>query len=225
MRKIAKIIQAITYWPIYLALKFFVYFKIEGQENLAGLEEKGVIFASNHASYIDGPISAASMPRNGWWPKDFLPIRFLAFKKFFSLFKQFPFPISIPVALYVRFNGSIPIEKSGGDLFKALRSAIEELKNNAKLWIYPEGVITKDGKPQQGKRGVVFLHQQTGAPVVPVALIGTFKILSLSTLFRKKKVIVRIGKPIYALENCNKENCDLNGGVAKVMSEIARLME
>ena len=125
MQKIAKIVQAITYWPTYLTLRFFFHYEVEGQENLKGLEEKGVIFASNHASYIDGPISAASMPRNGWWPKDFLPMRFLVFKKFFGLFGQFLFPVSVPVALYVRFNGSIPVEKSGGDLFKALRCAIE----------------------------------------------------------------------------------------------------
>lgn len=135
------------------------------------------------------------------------------------------FPISIPVMLYVRFNGSIPVEKTKGDLFQALKEVVKELKNGDKVWIFPEGGITKDGNIRQGKRGVVFLHQQTGAPIVPVALIGTFKILSLSTLFRKNKVEVRIGKSIYALENCTKGNCNLENGVAKVMSEITRLMQ
>jgi 1-acyl-sn-glycerol-3-phosphate acyltransferase len=78
-RKIAKIVQATTYWPTYLAFKFFMRFKVRGQENLKGLENKAIIFASNHTSYIDGPIAAASMPRNGWWyPKDFFPVRFTA---------------------------------------------------------------------------------------------------------------------------------------------------
>ena len=222
--KTAKIVQFLTYWPVYLALKFFVGYKVEGQENLKGLEDKGVIFASNHASYIDGPISAASMPRNGFYPCKFFPIRFTAWKKFFGLFNQFPFPVSIPVMLYVRFNGSIPVERAGGNLFKALDKVLGELKKGAKVWIYPEGGITKDGKLQEGKRGIAFLYQQTGIPIVPVALIGTHKILSLKTLLRKNRVIVRIGKPIYSLENCNQENCDLDDGVAKVMSEIARLM-
>lgn len=220
MQKIAKIVQAITYWPTYLILRFFIHYEVKGQENLKGLEDKGVIFASNHTSYIDGPISAASMPAFSWYP-----IRFLALKKFFNFFGGFPFPISFFTAAYVRLNGSIPVERAGGDLFRVLREVIKELKDGAKVWIFPEGGRTKDGSLGQGKRGVMFLHQQTGAPIVPVALIGTFGILSFKTLLRKNKVKVKIGKPIYSLGNCTLENCDLDGGVAKVMSEIARLME
>ncbi|MBI4691890.1 MAG: 1-acyl-sn-glycerol-3-phosphate acyltransferase [Candidatus Terrybacteria bacterium] len=220
MQKIAKIVQTITYWPTYLLLKFFIHYQVEGQENLRGLEDKGVIFASNHASYVDGPISAASMPRFNWYP-----IRFLALKSYFNWINPIPFPLGIFTALYVRVNGSIPVERTGGDLFKALKEVIKELKNGAKVWIFPEGGITKDGNLRQGKRGVVFLHQQTAAPIVPVALMGTFKILSLRTLMRKNRVKVKIGKPIYSLENCAKENCDLEAGVEKIMSNIAELMK
>lgn len=217
--KIAKAFQAITYWPIYLTLKFFVHYQVEGQENLKGLENKGLIFASNHASYIDGPISAASMPRHSFYPSQFFPIRFLAFKKFFGLFGQFPFPISIPVVLYVRVNGSIPVEKSGGELLRALRETIEALKNKNKVWIYPEGGITKDGNLGQGKRGVAFLHQQTRAPIIPVGIIGSYKILSPKTILRKNKIKVKIGKPIYDLDNVTLEE-----GVERIMSEIGKLI-
>ncbi len=217
--KIAKVFQALTYWPIYGFFRFFTHYQIEGQENLKGLEDRAIIFASNHASYIDGPISAASMPRSGLYPKNFSPIRFLAWKKFFGVFGQFPFPISIPIMLYVKFNGSIPIEKASGDLFKALREVIKELKAGAKIWIFPEGGITKDGKLQQGKRGIAFLHQQTNVPVVPVALMGTFGILSLKTFLRQKKVKIRIGKPIYDLGNASLEE-----GVNIVMREIGKLL-
>lgn len=219
MRKIAKLIQAITYWPIYLSLKFFTRFEVRGQENLKGLEKKAVIFASNHTSYIDGPIVAAAMPRNGWWyPKKFFPVRFTAWKKFFSIFGQFPFPISIPVMLYVRFNGSIPVKKAKGDLFQALKEVIKELKNGAKVWVFPEGGITKDGSIGQGKRGVVFLHQQTEMPVVPVCLNGTFGIISFKTLLFRKKIIVNIGRPIYNLGGDSLEQ-----GVEKIMWEIINL--
>lgn len=218
--KIAKIFQMLTYWPIYGSLRIFARYKIEGQENLKGLENKGLIFASNHASYIDGPISAASMPRHSFYPSKFFPIRFLAFKKFFGLFGQFPFPISIPIALYVRVNGSIPVEKSGGDLFKALRKTIEALKNKNKVWIYPEGGITKDGHLQPGKRGIAFLHQQTGAPIIPVGIIGSYKILSPKTILRKNKVKVKIGKPIFNLGDVSLED-----GVNMVMRNIAQLLK
>lgn len=218
MASIAKIFQAITYWPIYLFLKFFVHYEIDGQENLRGLENKAIIFASNHASYIDGPISAASMPRESFYPHKFFPIKFLVLREFFSIKNRFTFPFSLLMTAYVRINGSIPVDKAGGDLFKALKDVMEALDAGARIWIYPEGGMTKDGKLRQGKRGVAFLHQQTKAPIIPVGIIGNFGILSTKTLLRKNKVKVKIGKPIYSLGEISLEE-----GVEKVMSEIAKL--
>jgi len=221
--KIAKIVQALTYWPIYGTLRILTRYQVEGQENLKGLENQGIIFASNHTSYVDGPICAACMPRASWYPHEFFPIRFMAWKKFFKWFNPFLPPLSFFVAAYVRYNGSVPVERAGGDLLRALRYAIEALKTGDKLWIYPEGGITKDGKLQQGKRGVAFLHKQTKAPIVPVALIGTHKTFRFpkifSTLLRKNKITVRIGKPIYDLGNVSLEE-----GTEKIMKSIGELM-
>lgn len=211
MYKIAKIFQAITYWPIYLLLKFFVFFEIKGQENLRGLENKAVIFASNHTSYIDGPICAAAMPRNGFYPKDFFPIRFLAMEKYFKWYY-------LVVSWYVWINGSIKIFKASGDLKKALVDTIKALENKNHVWIYPEGGITKDGELRQGKRGIAYLHQRTESPIVPVCLNGTFKILSFKTLVFGKKVKINIGKPIYNLGNDSLEQ-----NVEKIMQEIKNL--
>ena len=195
MVEIAKIFQQVCYWLIYLILKFFVHYKVEGQENLKGLEEGAVIFASNHASYIDGPVSAVAMPRHGFVPKRFFPVRFLVAKEYFGLKGQFPFPISILAAIFVRINGSIPIKRKLDGLHKDLEEAIKALEIGSKIWIYPEGRITSDGNLiRPGKKGVVYLHQQTHAPIVPVGLIGTYKILSIKTLFRQEKAKVKYYK-------------------------------
>ena len=209
------------FWSlIFLSLRFFIHYEIEGQENLEGLENKGVIFASNHASYLDGPISAASMPRSSWWPKDFFPMRFLALDKYFKLINPIPFPLSVFAALYVKINGSIRVSKGSGNLRKSLSDSIDELKRGEKLWIYPEGGISKDGKLQQGKRGVIFLHKQTEASIVPVGIIGNYGILSFRTLLRKNRVKVRIGKPIYSLGDVSLEE-----GTNMVMQKIAELVK
>lgn len=215
MHRTAKIIQAFTYWPIYLIFKFFTRFKVNGQENLKGLEDKAIIFASNHASYIDGPICAAAMPRYkcDFYPRHFFPIRFLAFAKYFKW-------RYLLVAFYVCVNGSIKIFRTGGNLEKSLSNVIKELNKGAKVWIYPEGGITKDGKLRLGKRGVAYLHQRTGVPVVPVGLNGTFKILSFKTLFFFNKIKVNIGKPIYFSKNVSLED-----GIDAVMNEIAKLLK
>lgn len=217
-----KLFQQITYWPIYLALKLLVHYRIEGQENLKGLEDKPVIFASNHASYIDGSICAAAMPHEGWVPDKFFPIRFLAAKEYceFRNPKNFPFPISLFTTAYVKLNGSVPVIRGGvEELSVKLSEAVKALQNGAKLWIYPEGRITKTGKLQLGKKGMIYLHQATGAAIVPVALIGTFKILSLKTLFGLTRVKVKIGKPIYSLTNVFLEK-----GTEIVMKEIENLI-
>lgn len=218
--KIAKFFQALTYWPIFGALKIFTDYTVVGQENLKGLENKAIIFASNHASYFDGPISAACMPRKGFYPKNFFPVRFLSLKEFFGWKNRFGFPLSVLTALYVRINGSVPVEKAGGDLKKVLNNSIIALKNKDKLWIYPEGRRSLDGKLQKGKRGVVFLHKETGAPIVPVAIIGNHNLSSASRfLLRKNKIRMVVGKPIY-LDN----NLSLDEGVNIIMKKIAKCL-
>jgi 1-acyl-sn-glycerol-3-phosphate acyltransferase len=215
--KIPKIVQQITYWPIYSALRLLLRYQIEGQENLKGLEDKGVIFASNHASCFDGPICAAAMPREGLVPKRFLPVRFLAARQYCEWFnpKNFPFPVSLLTTAYVKMNGSIPVNVGMAGFFEEkLREAIRNLRTGTKLWIYPEGQRTPDGKIQPGKKGAVFLQKSSGAPIVPVGVIGTFKI----SFF--KKVKIRIGKPFFLPENVSLEE-----GAEIVMKKIAALLK
>ncbi len=218
MYKIARIVQPLTYWFVYLLLKFFVHLEVRGRENLRGLEDGGIIFASNHASYIDGPISAVSMPRGKGelYPKKFFPVRFLVMDRYF----RWRYLI---VALYVRVNGSIRVSRSGGNLRKSLSEAIAALRRGEKIWIYPEGGLTPDGRLRQGKRGVAYLHRETNAPVVPVGINGNFGILSFGTLLRKNRVVVRIGRPLFSLDNPGR--CSLEAGVDKVMTAIAGLLD
>ncbi len=216
---IAKAFQAITYWPIYSALKFFARYKIEGQENLKGLENTGVIFVSNHASYIDPQICGMAMPREGLTPKKFFPLRFLTAYEFFRWFKNPAFfPFSILVAAYARLNASIPVIRGLNNIEQNLAEAIKAVKKGEKIWIYPEGRVSKDGNLQKGKKGAVFLHQKTGAPIVPVGITGNFGILSFKTLLRKNSVKIKIGRPIKSL---NTENLD--EAISEVMRQIGDL--
>jgi 1-acyl-sn-glycerol-3-phosphate acyltransferase len=219
---IAKIFQAITYWPFLIFAKIFFKYQTEGQENLEGLENKPVIFASNHASYIDHPFCGYAIPRTkgSFYPKDFFPLRFLALRQLFSWRNFFPFPISLIAMLYVRINGSLPVEKTKGDLKKALAHVVDEINKKAKIWIYPEGRMTLDGKIGPGKRGVAYLHQETGAPIVPVGLSGTFGLNNPLNLFRRRKIKVKFGEPIYSLGDVS-----LEGGMEKVMNEIKKLVD
>ena len=211
---IPRVVQQITYWPIYLVLKFLFRYRVEGQENLEGLGDKPIIFVSNHASLLDGPVCAAAMPRDLVAPVKFSPIRFLVIKEHFSWKNSFPFPISLFTAFYVRVNGSIPVIHGLGDFQRNLAGAIRALRKGSKIWIYPEGKITRDGKLQLGKKGAAYLHQATGASIVPVGLNGTFQIL------KSKKIKIKIGKPIHSLGNLSLEE-----STEKIMREISKLID
>ena len=216
---VVKFFQYATYWTFYPLLKFFAGFQVEGQKNLKGLEKKGVIFAAGvHASYIDGPIAGCSMPRDSFLPRPFAPLRFLVIDRYFR-WKYFP------INLFLKANGCIEIHRArekkadGSHLFYVLENAIQSLKDGQKIWIFPEGKLSKDGRLQEGRWGMVFLHRETGAPLVPVGITGNFGILSLRGLMRKNEVRVKIGEPIYDLGTDS-----LAEGTKIIMNKIAKLV-
>ncbi len=148
---------------------FRVFFKINliGKENLFKIYKNPVIFASNHKSFID-PLFANILPIK------FAPIKFLAAKEYFNfLSKNVIFPLSIFVALYVRLNWSIPIDRENKNinLEEKLKKAVSAINNGYNIWIFPEGKVNKSNQLGTFKRGVGYLHKVTKAPIIPVAII------------------------------------------------------
>jgi len=220
---ITKIVQQILYPFIWLFLKIFLNHKVIGIENIKEFKDKRLIFISPHRHFLDPNIYGCSLPIY------FLPIRFIAAAEYFNFFKGNPAGIFSPiVALYVRINGSIPVKR--GDkttsLDKKLEKAIEILKNNGKIWIFPEGKIVKGKTLEKFKVGAVFLHKTTKAPIIPVVAIidGEFLILNfknfLKLLLRRKNLIVKFGEPIYDLETE-----DLEKGAKILRDKVKKLLE
>lgn len=211
---IAKIFQIVAYWPALLFLKLAVSYKINGQENLKGLEDGPIIFASNHASYLDSLISAAAMPRQILFPSKFFPIRFLAKDKFLNLFSKY-----FLFAAYSKINASVKVFKAGGDLDLVLKDAVDALNNGSKLWIYPEGRMTTDGEIHSGKRGVAYLYKKSGVPIVPVGIKGHFGLFSTEYMYKLgTKVTINIGEPIFLPKDISLEE-----GVDIIMKKIKTL--
>ncbi len=95
--------------------------------------------------------------------------------------------------------GMIPIDRRGGDhAAAALDAARQVLQRGGLFGIYPEGTRSRSGKLHKGHTGAARLAIETGAPIVPVGLIGTAAIQppdqSRPNFFRP--VTVRIGEPI-----------------------------
>ena len=74
--------------------------------------------------------------------------------------------------------GAVPVQRGAG---QAALDALDQqrvlLEQGSAVALYPEGTRSLDGRLYKGRTGVAFLALQTGAPVVPVGLIGTDEVM------------------------------------------------
>ncbi|HEU4948438.1 MAG TPA: lysophospholipid acyltransferase family protein [Kribbella sp.] len=71
----------------------------------------------------------------------------------------------------LRLIGQIPVDRSAYDVL-AVRQSIQVLRDGRVLNLYPEGTRGR-GDFSRIRTGVAYLAMVTGAPILPVALLGT----------------------------------------------------
>jgi len=150
---------------------------VEGAEHIP--ERGPAILASNHLSFLDSVFLPAVLDR---------PVYFLGKSDYFVGWRR----------LFFENVGVMPVAREGGDAGEAsLRRGQQVLEAGHLLGIYPEGTRSPDGRLYRGKTGPVRLALRTGAPLLPVAMVGTFEILPpTATIPRLGRVGVRIGPPL-----------------------------
>lgn len=158
--------------------------RIEGRRNVP--RTGPVILASNHLSFIDSFLIPAFAPR---------PVYFLAKSSYFE---------GSGVAGWFSRNfftaiGATPVERGAGQAaLEALDQQRRILASRRAIALYPEGTRSLDGRLYKGRTGVAFLALETGAPVVPVGLIGTNEAMPVGAKWPRlrPRVTVRYGEPI-----------------------------
>lgn len=128
--------------------------KVEGARNVP--KKGAAILASNHLSFLDHVVLGASVPRQ---------IHFI------SKDQHFQYPIR---KFLFSSWGVIPLRRGEGDQ-EAFERSLHVLRAGKLFAIYPEGTRSLDGKLHKGHTGVARLALLSGAPVVPVAMMGTFE--------------------------------------------------
>src|SRR5204863_300039 len=88
-----------------------------------------------------------------------------------------PPPPHPAAAVHLDPAGMPPGRVSGRSAQETLRSALRLLQSGELFGIYPEGTRSPDGKLYRGRTGVGWLALASGAPVIPVAMIGTDRVL------------------------------------------------
>lgn len=181
--------------------------QIEGREKL---QARGpYVFTANHVSYMDTPVILASIP---------VQFRFLAKEELF----RFPW---LFIGWHLKTAGHIPVPRDDP------RAAVRTLSHTAKLiesdgtslFFFSEGGRSADGSLSEFKEGAAYMAIKSGAPLVPVALLGLRDILPMGSMeVRRGKVLVRIGEPISAKGHALKDRGRLT---ERAREELAGMLE
>ena len=150
-----------------------------------------IIVISNHTSYADGVLLALACRRLG------RELRLLATAGVFRV------PL---IGGLARRLGFIPVHRGGADAAGSLDDAAAALRAGEAVGLYPEGRLTRDPMmwPERAKTGAVRLALRSGAPIVPVAMLGAHEVVGrrafvttlVRNVVRRPKVATAVGAPI-----------------------------
>lgn len=156
---------------------------VSGVENIPSTGP--VILASNHLSVVDSVFLPLCIDRD---------MVFLAKSEYFTG-RGFKGWIT---KWFMKGTGMLPIDRSGGKASEAsLNTGLRVLAEGRVLGIYPEGTRSPDAKLYRGRTGIARMVLESGAPVVPVAMIDTEKVMPIGSKWPKlRRPGIIIGKPL-----------------------------
>ena len=165
---------------LFAIFKIFWRIKVEGKHNIP--KAGPFVFYVNHSSYLDGFITAITVPFSVR-----LNLYFLGWKQIF----EHP-----TIKWSNRMARLIPID-SAAELMSTMQVASFLLRNGKSICMFPEGQRTIDGKIKEFKRGIGILVKELDVPVIPVVIKGAFDAWSrMRRLPRPHPIKVIFGKPL-----------------------------
>lgn len=175
----------------------FCQLTVEGREHVP--LEGGCIVASTHTRGPDYVILGYAAPRQ---------IYYMAKAELFQVHRW--------LSRFLWSVGTFPVQRGRSDL-GAIQAAERLIQSGHALGMFPEGTRSLDNRLTKGKTGAARIAIQTGAPVVPAAVINASAFFS--ELGRRPQITVRFGTPIMLDPNkSSKENTD------RIMCAIAELL-
>jgi 1-acyl-sn-glycerol-3-phosphate acyltransferase len=185
-----------------------------GLDRLADLQQASadtvqpVIFCANHHSHVDTPIVLTTLPE---------PWRY---QVFVGAAADYFFRNRATGAAASLLLNAIPIERATVTR-RSADLAAELIDEGWSMLIFPEGGRSPDGWGQDFRGGAAYLARRTGAPVVPIHLSGTDRILPKGAKhLRPGPTTVTFGDPIRA-----EEGEDTRRLAARIEAAVAALAD
>lgn len=146
---------------------------------LENLPDGGAILAGNHQSYADPVLLWCKTPR---------PAHFMAKAELWEV------PI---VGWVVARVWAFPVRRGAADR-EAIRTAVELVQEGELVGVFPEGTRHQAEGLGEAHGGAAFVAMRSGAPIVPVGIAGTDRIMPEGKRFiRFPRVTMSFGAPLY----------------------------
>jgi 1-acyl-sn-glycerol-3-phosphate acyltransferase len=186
-RALAKGVSPWVYRPVRLVFMpfFLIYFRLQriGREHLP--PSGPLLLAANHRSFLDPFVIGAMIKR---------PVYYMAKRELFEKRWQ---------AWVLNALGAFPVDRGTGD-GAAMETARAILARGDCVVVFPEGTRKRTGGLAEPRRGIGRLALETGAPVAPIAVIGTEEVRR-GWRIRPRKVRISAGRPMQfpTVEHCS----------------------
>ena len=190
-------------WSEMLIKTSGVQLEIRGKKNIK--DNKNYIFAPNHSSFMDFPVLFVAINKY---------LVFVAKKEL----KKIPIFKSI-----LNVSGFIFVDRDNtSDAIDSLNELKSDIKNTPRsVVVFPEGTRSSSNQLQSFKKGAAVLSINTGLPIIPVYIMGSFDWWDTKN-FRKNsnKIVINFGKPIITE---NKQYEDRKNITNSIKKEIIKL--
>ena len=164
---------------------------------------RSYIYMSNHQSNFDIPVLLA-----------YLPVQF----RWLAKVELFRIPI---FGFAMQRAGYISIDRSNRkSAILSLKRAAEIIRGGVSVLIFPEGTRSRDGNIRPFKSGGFILAIDSGVPIVPVIIHGTFPIMPKDRLrIRPGNVVLEIEKPVETSPYSRSGKVELLEKVRQIITE------
>ncbi len=164
-----------------------------------------LVVVANHGSHLDPPLLGHAFGR---------PVAFMAKAELFKI------PL---LGWIIRKCGAYPVKRGASDR-EAIRIATAKLNEGWATGVFLDGSRQDNGRVNAPLPGAALLAARSGAPLLPVAIINSHRVLGTGSIFpRLMPIHMRIGKPIPA--PISRKRNDLDVVTVKLQESINNMID